>query len=208
MAEAKSSKGTVTAAGTVEPGAAYLQWGPILAGVAIASAISIVLAQFGTGASLTGGDAVFDDGTVSWAVLVAGLWTVVVAITSASAGAYLCGRMRVRIGDATDDEVEVRDGIHGLVVWAGATLVVAAATGLATALAAIGAAVAAQEVAEMSDDVMRLTANNTVIVAFATAAGAALSAAAAWFAAVSAGGHRDEGLSIHQVVPQRFRKTA
>ncbi|MBO6640255.1 MAG: hypothetical protein JJ920_06205 [Roseitalea sp.] len=208
MAETKTSKSKVAVTSTPEPGTAYLQWGAIFGGIAIASAISFVLAQFGTATGLTIGDPVFEDGTVSWAVLVAGLWTVLVAITSASTGGYLCGRMRARFGDATEDEVEVRDGIHGLVVWAGATLIVIAFTGIAAALGAIAAIGAVQEIADVSDDVLRLTTNNSVIFAFATAAGAALAAAAAWFGAVAGGNHRDQGLSIHEVVPKRFRKTA
>ena len=38
------------------------------------------------------------------------------------AGAYLTGRMRKRKHDSTEHEVEVRDGSHGLVVWAGAVV--------------------------------------------------------------------------------------
>ena len=37
-------------------------------------------------------------------------------------GGYFGGRMRRRIGDATHHEVEMRDGTHGLIVWAVAVL--------------------------------------------------------------------------------------
>lgn len=208
MAETKTPTEKTAVISNAEPGTAYLQWGAIFGGIAIASAISVVLTQFGAGAGLTVGDPMLDDGTVSWVVLVAGLWTVLVAIASASAGGYLCGRMRARFGDATADEIEVRDGVHGLVVWAGATLIVVAITGIAAALGTIASIGATAESVEISDDVLRLTANNSIIFAFATAAGAALAAAAAWFAGVAGGSHRDDGLSIHEVVPRRFRKTA
>src|SRR5262249_21936366 len=49
-------------------------------------------------------------------------------------GAYLAARIRARVGGAPLEEVEFRDGMHGLIVWALATLL----TGL-IAIAAIEA---------------------------------------------------------------------
>ena len=37
-------------------------------------------------------------------------------------GCDLAGRMRARVGDATEHEVEVRDAVHGLLVWAASVL--------------------------------------------------------------------------------------
>jgi hypothetical protein len=94
-----------------------------------------------------------------------GLWVVWVQISSFIAGAYLAGRLRRRLPDATAHEVEIRDGSHGLLVWAlgvviGATLAAsvassAARTGASIVAAATGAigSGAAQTVASSSNPV-------------------------------------------------------
>jgi hypothetical protein len=46
-----------------------------------------------------------------------------VEIFSFIAGAYLAGRLRQRIPDATESEAEMRDAWHGLLVWAVGTLI-------------------------------------------------------------------------------------
>jgi hypothetical protein len=51
------------------------------------------------------------------------------------AGGYLTGRLRRRNYDATEDESDMRDGAHGLLVWGGAMIV-----GAVLALSGIGAA--------------------------------------------------------------------
>ena len=67
-------------------------------------------------------------------------------VSSFIAGAYLAGRLRRRLQDATTHEVEVRDGSHGLLVWAlgvlvGAMLAASAASGVAsTAASAVSSA--------------------------------------------------------------------
>lgn len=201
----------IAATSTANPGVAYLEWGSIFGGIAIAGAISLVLGQFGAAIGLSLGDPMLSDGSASWNVLVAGLWLILVAIASASGGGYLSGRMRARREDAVEAEVEVRDGTHGLVVWAGATLMVAAVTGLSAGLSAIAGAMIVDTgtVTEAaSDTIARLASNSSVIFAFATAAGAALAAAAAWFAGTIGGAHRDAGLSIHEIVPAALRKRA
>lgn len=208
MAEEKAAV-TRAVTSTVDPGTSYLEWGAIFGGATIAGSISVILLQFGAGAGLAMGSPTLPDGGASWNVLVAGLWLAVVALASASAGGYIAGRMRSRRDDAVESEVEFRDGTHGLTVWAVSTLTVALLMAVITALSAIGsvAAVAGTDV-EASADVVRLTANVSNIFNFATAAGSALGAAAAWFAATLGGQHRDEGLSVHEIVPASFRRRA
>ncbi len=89
------------------------------------------------------GSPTLSDGSASWNVLVAGLYVVVVAIASSSAGGYIAGRMRSKWANSTEAEVEFRDEVHGLVVWATATLGVAVVMGVLTALSALGASAAA-----------------------------------------------------------------
>jgi hypothetical protein len=59
------------------------------------------------------------------------------------AGGYITGRLRRRFADATEHESDVRDGAHGLLVWAGALVVgaIIAVGGLGAAFNTIGAAV-------------------------------------------------------------------
>ncbi|MBV8779567.1 MAG: hypothetical protein JO258_20440 [Alphaproteobacteria bacterium] len=55
--------------------------------------------------------------TSLWLVILSGFWIVVVAVGSFAAGGYLAGRVR-STWRATPDEVEFRDGTHGLITWA------------------------------------------------------------------------------------------
>ena len=97
-----------------------MDWGAVVAGTVLASAISLVLLTFGTAIGLSivspfegrgAGGTVF--------VIALGLWVLWVVVSSFMAGGYLAGRMRRRADDApTAHEVEMRDGAHGLTVWA------------------------------------------------------------------------------------------
>jgi hypothetical protein len=53
--------------------------------------------------------------------LLSGLYLVLVAVLSYGAGGYLAGRVRSS-WKTTPDEIEFRDGTHGLLVWALATI--------------------------------------------------------------------------------------
>ena len=57
--------------------------------------------------------------------------------------AYITGRLRRRFNDATEHESDVRDGAHGLLVWAGALVVgaIIAVGGIGAAATAVGNAV-------------------------------------------------------------------
>ncbi len=195
----------VAVTSTSDPGTSYLEWGAIFGGTAIAGAISMVLLQFGSAIGLAAGPAYLDDLSPSWNVLVAGLWVVLVALSSSAAGGYVAGRMRSRRGDAIEAEVEFRDGAHGLVTWGTATVVSGVIAASLGALSAAGATAMTKSV-DISAEMLNISANVSSIFAFAIAAGAALGAAAAWFAAISGGEHRDQGLSVHEVVPKAFRR--
>ncbi|MFN4171759.1 MAG: hypothetical protein ACK4GW_08400, partial [Pseudorhodobacter sp.] len=56
--------------------------------------------------------------SAAWLAIAAGIWFAWVMVTGFGAGGYIAGRMRRRAGDATAPEVEARDGVHGLLVWA------------------------------------------------------------------------------------------
>ena len=100
----------------------YVQWGPVIAGAIAAAALATVLHVFASGIGL----AVFSP-TPTWRdasfalVFLTGLYLVLVALASYGLGGYVAGRVRARVTGASAEEVEFRDGTHGLLVWALAT---------------------------------------------------------------------------------------
>lgn len=158
----------------------YLDWGAIIAGIIFASAISIVLLAFGSGLGL----AFASLSTKSYAVgagIGAALWFIWVEVSSFMAGGYLAGRLRRSLRSSSEHETEVRDGSHGLVVWAGCVVVgaflalssagslvnsaanVAKSAGEVAATATQGAAPAAMQY--YSDALLRSSANSTATTA-------------------------------------------
>jgi hypothetical protein len=133
----------VMVAPEAEATASYVDWSAIIAGVVLASAISLVLLAFGSALGLSfinfraGADVM-----PLWVAIAAATWLLWVQVSSFMAGAYLTGRMRKRHLDASEHESDVRDGAHGLLVWAGALVVGALiATGGISAIAgAVGSA--------------------------------------------------------------------
>jgi hypothetical protein len=102
----------------------YVDWGAIIAGAILASAIAFVLLTFGSAIGLTVTSPFKGEGLSGTALAVAiALWVLAVEIFSFIAGAYLAGRLRRRIPDATESEAEMRDAWHGLLVWALGTLI-------------------------------------------------------------------------------------
>ena len=121
----------------------YVDWPAILAGTALAVALSFVLFTFGSaiGLSITS----FDPGegaSLRWLAIASGAWFVWVAVTSFAAGGYLAGRMRRTLPGVGIDEAETRDGAHGVLVWATAALVgaVLAVGGVSGVVGAAGSA--------------------------------------------------------------------
>ncbi|MBK5927442.1 hypothetical protein CCR87_08910 [Rhodobaculum claviforme] len=108
-----------------------MDWPAIFAGGVFALALSFLLISFGATLGLSLASPYRGEGVSGvWLAIAAGIWLAWVMVTSFGAGGYLAGRMRRRAGDATADEVQMRDGAHGLMVWATGALV---STVLATA---------------------------------------------------------------------------
>ena len=123
--------------------ASYVDWPAIIGGIMLAAGISLVLLAFGSAIGLSMTDfRAGEDVAPIWIAIAAALWLLWVQISSFMAGGYLTGRLRKRHADATEDEVDVRDGAHGLLVWAGALVVggLIAAGGLGAAASAVGSA--------------------------------------------------------------------
>lgn len=105
-------------------GASYIDWGVIAAGAIFALALTSLLIGFGASLGLSLASPYRGEGaSAAWLAIAAGIWFVWVMVSGFGAGGYLAGRMRRHAGDATPDEVSLRDGAHGLMVWATATLV-------------------------------------------------------------------------------------
>ena len=113
-----------------------IDWSAIIAGAVLATAITFVLLTFGSALGLTLTSPFEGEGTSAILLgIAAALWFIWVQVSSFMAGAYLAGRMRRRLWNATEHEVEVRDGAQGLMVWAvgmllGAMLATSTAVGV------------------------------------------------------------------------------
>jgi hypothetical protein len=114
----------------------YIHWGPCIAGAVVAAAMSFVLMSFASavGLMVVSPSPTWRD-TSLWLVILSGFWIIVATVGSFSLGGYLVGRVRSTWRAATD-EVEFRDGTHGLIAWAigvmlAAILLVLAATSFA-----------------------------------------------------------------------------
>lgn len=110
----------------IEGTATYVQWGPVIAGAIAAAALATVLHGFaaGIGLAVVSPSPTWRDAS-SALVILSGLYLILVAFAAYGLGGYVAGRMRARLTAASAEEVEFRDGTHGLLVWALATLLTA-----------------------------------------------------------------------------------
>lgn len=156
--DAPAGVAVVQSAATGRDQSSYVDWPAIIAGIVLASAISLVLISFGSAVGLNFLNFGYGNGPNPIFVgIAAASWFLWVQISSFMAGGYLAGRLRRRYFDATEDESDLRDGAHGLLVWAGAAILgaVIAVGGIGAAASAVGSAastatVAASNVAEGS----------------------------------------------------------
>ena len=87
-------------------------------------ALSFVLLAFGAalGLAVASPSSSWRD-TSAVLTLLSGLWLLLTALASFGLGGYLAGRLRIPLRPHTRDEVEFRDGVHGLLMWAIAVLI-------------------------------------------------------------------------------------
>ena len=104
----------------------YVQWGPVIAGAVAAAALALVLHAFAgaIGLAVSSSAPTWRDASIALWVL-SGLYLVLVALAAYGLGGYLAGRARAASALSDPDEIEFRDGVHGLLVWAVATLLTA-----------------------------------------------------------------------------------
>jgi hypothetical protein len=106
----------------------YIDWASVFGGAVVATAVAGLFAAFGAGIGLSTISAEPGEGSVRLSAILTAIWMAVTLVASYAVGGYIAGRMRRRVDTATPEEVTVRDGINGLVVWglamiAGAMLV-------------------------------------------------------------------------------------
>src|SRR6188768_2098166 len=133
---------------TATASASFVEWGSVLAGAALAAAISLVLLTFGAAIGLSATSPWPNSGMSAKVIAsVAVFWAMAQQIGAFIAGGYVAGRMRSRWHE-TGHEADFRDGLHGGLVWAvgvviGAALFLSAAGSVAkTGAEAVGGAAA------------------------------------------------------------------
>jgi hypothetical protein len=125
--------GSVTAAVAPPVGGSgtYVDWAAILGGAVMAVALGIIFTGFGAALGLTALSAEEGEGSGTLALVLSTAWILASMIGAYAVGGYIAGRMRRRLDAATAEEVRVRDGMNGLVVWAVGTVISAVVLGTA-----------------------------------------------------------------------------
>lgn len=125
-------------------------WGAALAGAFVATAILLLLMAFSSAIGLSLLSPYH--GKSPWIYYIAaGLWMLFITVSSFASGAYVTGRLRRRVDEASLHETHIRDGVHGLIVWA-----VAVVIGALVATSSVGALL------KSGKDVALATANSSV----------------------------------------------
>jgi hypothetical protein len=102
-----------------------LQWSAIVAGALVALALSLVLIAFGSaiGFGVLSSSPTWRDTSPALTVA-SGIYLLLTALVSFGLGGYVAGRLRERWRPtAHANVVEFRDGVHGVLSWAIATVV-------------------------------------------------------------------------------------
>jgi hypothetical protein len=149
----------------VHIGSSYIETAPIVAGAALAVALSFVLLTAGAAIGLSLVSAHGNPGLGKSAASIATAWALVATIGSFLAGGYIAGRMRMPWSEGNPDEVTFRDAIHGALVWSVSIVVgIVLATSATTRAPLLGPAVADQSsrgadgipnLAEVIDNLLR-----------------------------------------------------
>jgi hypothetical protein len=117
---------TSRAGGPLAP-VSNIHWGAVIAGALSAAALATVLHAFAAAVGLAVSSAAptWRDGSVGLWIL-SGVYLILVALASYGLGGYIAGMLRERpAATARREDVELSDNIHGLLVWALATLLTA-----------------------------------------------------------------------------------
>ncbi len=183
-------------------GGSYVEIAPVVTGAILACAITAVLLQFGGALGLTAQEVTYYEGEhYLWRVVIVGVWLFVVQLLSSLAGGYIGGRMRMPLTGAVPHEIEMRDSIHGLLVWATATVLMVAGVAFGTLISAVAEqGMNGPDTMMITEDMARKTG---IILGFSVAASALVSALAAMWAGMLGGHHRDHGTDLSRFISLR-----
>lgn len=171
----------------------YTDWCAILAGTVLAIALSLVLLNFGAAVGFADYLDMAAEDITAVKVLTIGIWMLWIQLLASLAGGYVAGRLRTAVS-ASEHERDMRDGMHGLLVWASGTVLVAVGGAAVAAFSAIGAGMtgnAGEAEVTLTEAATRISENTAIIFAFATAASSLIAGVVAWWAATIGGEHRD-----------------
>mgnify|MGYP000359655369 CR=1 FL=1 len=191
-AKRKTAVKTVSSAGVAPHVHNSFEWGVILAGTMVALALSMVLIQFGALVGFNSGEALrnAEDMITPWGLVAVAIWFLWIQVFSSGIGGYLAGWLRTPHGvSLSKHQREMRDGFHGLTVWATSTVAVFTAMGVMSMFVAEVDTSTAAEVVDAA--VQNAETNATILFAFAAGATSLVSAVVAWWAATKGGEHRD-----------------
>ena len=97
----------------------YIQWSPVIAGALAAAALSFILVTFAAtiGLGVTSTAPTWRDASAALWIL-SGIYLILQAVVSFAVGGYIAGRTATGTIASQTDDMENRDGVHGLAVWA------------------------------------------------------------------------------------------
>jgi hypothetical protein len=96
-----------------------LRWTPIVAGALTATAVSSILVTFAAtvGLGVSSAAPTWRDASIAlW--LLSGIYLILQALISFGCGGYIAGRTRAPIASGDVEDIERRDGLHGVAAWA------------------------------------------------------------------------------------------
>jgi hypothetical protein len=96
-----------------------LQWTPIVAGALTATAVSSILVTFAAtvGLGVSSAAPTWRDASVAlW--LLSGIYLILQALISFGCGGYIAGRSQAPVASGDVEDIERRDGLHGVAAWA------------------------------------------------------------------------------------------
>jgi hypothetical protein len=96
-----------------------VQWSPVIVGALAATALSSILITFAATVGLGVSSAAPTWRDASWALwLLSAIYLILQALVSFGCGGYIAGRLQTSLGLDDTEEVERRDGFHGIATWA------------------------------------------------------------------------------------------
>lgn len=174
-------------------------WPAIIAGAFVATAVSLALFALGSGLGLAAISPWPGRGiTATTFAVTTSIWLIVMQWVSSAIGGYITGRLRTRWVGTHTHEVFFRDTAHGLVMWAVATVMIAAITAMsahtASDIASVNAAVPSVGAVPDTDAANKAAAKAAAEVAIYTALSMVVGAFIASVSAAVGGRLRDEHL--------------